>query len=143
MRSSDRAIDPEREPPVGAHIVTPRFAYAHHGIYVGRGRVVHYGGLSRGLRRAPIEEVPLAQFARGRPIYLRSEGAAGGDREEVVRRARIRLGEDRYRVLTNNCEHFCEWCTRGVPRSYQVEDLMALCRFAWRRFVGRLTRAYS
>jgi hypothetical protein len=31
------------------------------------------------------------------------------------------VGEDCYRLFTNNCEHFCEWCLRGEPRSYQVE----------------------
>jgi hypothetical protein len=34
------------------------------------------------------------------------------------------VGEDRYRLLTNNCEHFCEWCLRGTPRSHQVEALL-------------------
>jgi Lecithin retinol acyltransferase len=47
------------------------------------------------------------------------------DRNEVVRRARLRLGENRYHVLTNNCEHFCEWCVRGEHRSYQVDDVIA------------------
>jgi hypothetical protein len=38
------------------------------------------------------------------------------------------LGEDRYRILSNNCEHFCEWCLRDERRSYQVESLLALPR---------------
>jgi len=41
--------------------------------------------------------------------------------EEIVRRARSRIGEDDYRLLTNNCEHFCNWCLHGVSRSAQVE----------------------
>jgi hypothetical protein len=32
------------------------------------------------------------------------------------RRARMRVGENRYQLLRNNCEHFCEWCLRGEPR---------------------------
>ena len=43
------------EPPMGAHLVTPRRRYCHHGIYVGDGKVVHYAGLSRSLRRGPVE----------------------------------------------------------------------------------------
>ena len=31
------------------------------------------------------------------------------------------LGEDRYRVWTNNCEHFVHWCLSGTARSAQVE----------------------
>jgi len=41
-----------------------------------------------------------------------------------VRRARSRLGERRYHLLRNNCEHFCNWCQLGECRSEQVEALM-------------------
>jgi hypothetical protein len=45
---------------------------------------------------------------------------------EIVRRARSRLGENDYRLLTNNCEHFCNWCLSGVSRSAQVERRLRL-----------------
>jgi hypothetical protein len=137
----DHALDPGREPPLGAHLVTPRRGYTHHGIYVGRGRVVQYGGVFLGLRRGPVEEVALSQFARGRAIWLRLEDPRQFDRDEVVHRARARLGEDRYNVLTNNCEHFCEWCVRGEPRSYQVDGLFAMCCRARRGLVALLVRS--
>jgi hypothetical protein len=35
--------------------------------------------------------------------------------------ARARIGENEYRVLTNNCEHFCNWCVCGAGRSAQAE----------------------
>jgi hypothetical protein len=44
---------------------------------------------------------------------------------EVIRRARSRVGENRYRLFSNNCEHFCEWRLRGEHRSHQVEALLA------------------
>jgi hypothetical protein len=125
VRSGDRPLDPEREPPLGAHMVAARRGYTHHGIYVGGGRVVQYGGLSWGLRRGPVEEVPLSQFSRGRRVWVRAVESRWFDPHEIARRARLRLGEDRYSVLTNNCEHFCEWCVRGEPRSYQVDDRIA------------------
>jgi hypothetical protein len=125
LKVSDRRLDPEREPPLGAHVVTPRRGYTHHGIYVGGGRVVQYGGLSLGLRGGPVEEVTLLQFSQGRPIWVRVPGSRWFDGPEVVRRARLRLGENRYNVLTNNCEHFCEWCVRGEHRSYQVDERAA------------------
>src|SRR6266403_1759106 len=28
------ALEPDREPPIGAHIITPRRGYTHHGIYI-------------------------------------------------------------------------------------------------------------
>ena len=137
----DHALDPAREPPLGAHLVTPRRGYTHHGIYVGRGRVVQYGGVFLGLRRGPVEEVALLQFARGRAIWLRLEESRQFDRDEVVHRARARLGEDRYNVLSNNCEHFCEWCVRGESRSHQVDGLFAMCCRVRRGLVALLVRS--
>jgi hypothetical protein len=56
---------------LGSHLVTPRRDYPHHGIYAGDCKVVHYSGLAQGMRRGPVEEVPLARFARGTVISLR------------------------------------------------------------------------
>ena len=111
--------------PSGSHVVTPRRGYLHHGIYVGDGNVVHYAGLAHGLHRGPVEEISLAGFSHGRPVWIKPSAATSFEPREVVRRARSRVGEDSYRLLTNNCEHFCEWCLRGMPRSYQVEALLA------------------
>lgn len=109
----------------GTHLVTLRRGYAHHGIYAGDGRVVHYGGLSRSLRRGPVEEVSLERFAAGRSVLIKPAAGARHSGADVVARARSRLGEDRYRIASNNCEHFCEWCIYGEPRSEQVESLIA------------------
>ena len=124
VRFLDRRLLEHEEPLLGAHIISPRRGYLHHGIYVGNGRVVHYAGLAYGLYHAPVEEVSLAQFARGRGIWARWRPAAF-ERAEIVRRARSRVGEARYRILHNNCEHFCEWCVHGEARSYQIERLMS------------------
>ena len=111
------------EPPLAAHLVTPRRGYIHHGLYVGHGRIIHYPGLVGCLRRRAVEEVSLGEFARGRPIAVRTDSNPRFDREDVVRRARSRLGENRYHIIRNNCEHFCEWCLSGVSRSRQLESL--------------------
>jgi hypothetical protein len=116
-------------PPLGSHVVTARRGYTHHGIFVGDGRVVHYAGLSRVWRRGPVEEVSLDEFARGRPVRVRPSAHPRYDRKEVVARARSRLGEDCYRVLSNNCEHFCEWSLHGEARSRQVEAWRARPRW--------------
>ena len=110
------------EPALAAHLVTPRTLYDHHGIYVGNGRVIHYAGLAHGWRRGPVEEVSLERFAHGRHIRVRNDSVRF-DRSEVVARARSRLGERSYRVLTNNCEHLCAWALRGENRSLPVERL--------------------
>ena len=140
IRFIDRRLVDDEEPPAGAHIVSPRRGYLHHGIYVGDRRVVHYAGLAYGLYRGPVEEVSLARFARGRGVWTRWRRPPAFDHAEIVCRARSRVGESRYRILHNNCEHFCEWCVHGEARSYQVERLLS-----WRRAIaimmGWITRA--
>ena len=128
----------------GMHVVTPRRGYLHHGICVDRGRIVHYAGLKHGLHRGPVEEVPLHEFAAGRPVWVLESGPCAFDPSEVVRRARSRVGENTYRVFTNNCEHFCEWCLRGEGRSYQIEALtwpLRALRAIGRAFTGGLVAA--
>ena len=105
----------------GTHLIVLRRGYRHHGIYVGGGRVIHYAGLSRH-RQGRIEEVSLDDFIRNRPIHLgRAPDETRG--HDIVLRARSRLGECRYDLLNNNCEHFCNWCLLGESRSQQVESL--------------------
>jgi len=125
LRRAEWPLVAEQEPPLGSHVVTSRCGYQHHGIYVGDGKVVHYAGLAHGLHRGPVEEISLARFTGGHPGWVRSDATPNFDRREVIRRARSRLGEDSYRLLTNNCEHFCEWCLWDERRSYQVEAWLA------------------
>jgi hypothetical protein len=139
----DQPLTPGDAPPLGAHLVTPRRGYMHHGIYVGQGRVVQYRGLTRGLRTGPVEEVSLAQFARGYALWVRAEVSSCFDGAEVARRARCRIGENCYHLLTNNCEHFCEWCLRAEPRSYQVDEWFSHPRHALRAVMSAVSVSYS
>lgn len=140
-------IDTDVELPLGAHLVTPRHGYCHHGIYVGNGRVVHYAGLCESLQAGPVEEVLLEQFAANRPVWIEYRPLPGFTAGQVVARARSRLGEQRYRLLTNNCEHLCTWCRYGCPRSDQVRGLLARPLVAlglvWRLLPMLLVRANS
>jgi hypothetical protein len=112
----------EREPPLGAHLTTCRRGYTHHGIYVGRSRVAHYSGFSGFWQCGPVEEVSLSQFSLAHPVRVVGHEPALYSPQEIVRRARSRVGENDYRLLTNNCEHYCNWCVSGVSRSAQVEQ---------------------
>jgi hypothetical protein len=129
--SDDEGPDPqlrlEQEPPLGAHLTTSRRGYSHHGVYVGRGRVVHYSGLSGSLWQCgPVEEVSLSRFAIGHAVRIVEHPNSPYAPEEIVRRASSRLGENDYRLLTNNCEHFCNWCLNGVSHSTQVQRPLQL-----------------
>lgn len=43
---------------------------------------------------------------------------------ETIQRAQSRLGENKYNLFFNNCEHFAIWCKTGIHESYQVEQLL-------------------
>jgi hypothetical protein len=103
------------------HLVTSRRGYVHHGIYIGSGMVVHYAGLRRLLHSGPVEEVTLSRFSMGRMVGIVEHGDSKYSPQEIVLRARSRLGENKYHVLRNNCEHFCNWCISDCSRSTQVE----------------------
>jgi hypothetical protein len=123
----DSLLQPGEEPPLASHLITPRAFYTHHGIYTGNGRVIHYSGLAYGWRRGAVEDVSLERFARGRSIRVRDD-LHRFDPGAVVERARTRLGERSYRILTNNCEHLCAWALRDESRSRQVDRLRAVPR---------------
>ena len=41
---------------------------------------------------------------------------------EIVRRARSKIGEKKYSLLFNNCEHFAFWCAADIKDSSQISD---------------------
>ena len=88
--------------------------FMHHGIDLGDGTVAHY------LEGKEILRSPLNEFCRGEPVQLihYSEADPPG---QTLRRAMGRIGEQRYNLLFNNCEHFAVWCKTGRHRSGQVE----------------------
>ena len=96
--------------------------YQHHGIDCGDGTVIHYRKPSE-----TIERTSLATFSRGNPVYLAeySDGF-GFIPHVVVERAESRLGERKYNLLFNNCEHLASWCKTGVSESQQVKDFLPL-----------------
>jgi hypothetical protein len=61
----------------------------------------------------------------GRAVRVVEDSESKYSPQEIVLRARSRLGENEYHVLRNNCEHFCNWCISGRSRSTQVERPLA------------------
>lgn len=89
----------------------------HHGIDLGDDTVAHY------LEGREILRSPREEFSRGQPISTVPYAAADCSPAGVtLRRAMGRLGEQRYNLLFNNCEHFAHWCKTGRHRSSQIED---------------------
>lgn len=62
--------------------------------------------------------------------YFQSELARAEYRlrspDETIRRAKSRLGETKYNLMMNNCEHYAIWCKTGLHESGQVDAVLAL-----------------
>jgi hypothetical protein len=56
----------------------------------------------------------------------------------IIQRARSRLGEHRYKLLSNNCEHFVEWCLHDEARSFQVDRALNFPRYMGERIQSAL-----
>ncbi|WP_297424908.1 lecithin retinol acyltransferase family protein [uncultured Acinetobacter sp.] len=110
--------------PLGAHLVVKHLGYSHHGIYAGRGRVIHYSGFAHLFKKHPIEVTSLQKFSRGKTIDVHTYLQPKYQGRKVVRRMRSRMHENNYHLIVNNCEHLCTWAITGVESSPQVFAMM-------------------
>ncbi|WP_010168116.1 lecithin retinol acyltransferase family protein [Candidatus Epulonipiscium viviparus] len=96
-------------PEVGDHLWVWRLGYTHHGLYIGNGRVIHY-------LKEQVKEDSIETFADGSKIRIRpaEDSPAHYVAEEIVSRARSRMGENNYDLFSNNCEQFVRWCRCGA-----------------------------
>jgi hypothetical protein len=139
-RRSVRPLAAGEQPSPGAHLITPWLGYTHHGICVGDGKVVQYGALKYDFIRKPVEEVTIESFAEGRPVFVVKHAETCFDAAQAIARARSRLGEKQYRLLSNNCEHFVEWCLHDEHRSFEVETALNFPRWFGERLLCALLR---
>lgn len=116
-------------------------AYEHHGIDCGDGTVIHY---YKGGEVPTITRTSYATFARGNPVFTKSYSVSYVP-DVVIERAESRLGECRYDLLSNNCEHFANWCKVGRNESKQLAeyglDVNRLSPIASRRLVMEATES--
>uniref|UniRef100_A0A914DU95 LRAT domain-containing protein n=1 Tax=Acrobeloides nanus TaxID=290746 RepID=A0A914DU95_9BILA len=104
-----------------------RRSYRHWSVFEGDGYVVQYNG--EGLHKihlAEVVRVQLKEVVNGSRCRINNRF----DREkppltakETLLRAKKRLGERKYHVLNNNCEHFAKWCRNDHQHSAQTKIL--------------------
>lgn len=121
-----------KHPPVGAHIYSSRGVYDHHGIYVGRNRVIHHSGFTEAFVKGPIAMTSLEAFCAGGDFQVRTYEKSTFPRQEIVLRARqlLKTGGNDYHLFSNNCEHFATWCATGVHESLQVQEAQETAQLA-------------
>jgi len=124
------------EPPIGAHLITSRKGYNHHGLYIGRGKVIHYSGMARSIGYKELGELPnlirygsivktsLNFFCDGHGYRIKPHPHPKFTGEQAVERAKKRLFERSYYIYSNNCEHFVNWCIDDEFRSPFVTKII-------------------
>lgn len=110
--------------PLGTHLIVKHLGYSHHGIYAGRGRVIHYSGFAHLFKKRPIEITSLQKFSFGKTIIVQHYSNPKFVGRKVIRRMRSRMNENNYHLIINNCEHLCTWAITGVESSPQVIRMM-------------------
>jgi hypothetical protein len=107
----------------GDHIKVRRYGllYAHHGIDLGDGRIVHFAEPGKETPQAVVRITSLDDFLKGgRPITVNYADGQALESEETVRLALAQVGEQGYHLAFNNCEHFATYCKTGRKESRQV-----------------------
>ena len=105
----------------GDHLIVSRGFYSHHAIDLGNGKVVQYGSRID-IENACVEIVSMETFLEGSAL-IPSDKLASYSPDEIIKRAMSRLGEKKYNLYSNNCEHFVNWCRTGKNESRQVERI--------------------
>jgi len=116
----------------GDVICVERFGslYRHYGIYVGNRKVIHYAGATGDWSSdVAVREVKMEDFLLNAKAYMICKFPQHCNisnyrlysKKETVERAYSRLGERKYDLLTNNCEHFAVWCRTNISVSIQAK----------------------
>ncbi len=114
------------EPFPGAQIRAARPSYYHHGIYIGDDTVIHFGegNSETDLQNADANTVhmsSLSEFLNGAFPEVRSysfkEKLILRKSSDIIAEAKKMLGSGGYNLITNNCEHFSNYCAFGVKYS--------------------------
>ena len=122
----------------GDHIAWHRSAYWHHAIVVqgpvdnnNMVEVIHYTDVKGGPQSTSVN-VPHGEIHQEwieinglkEEVYrVDYDDDLSYPPDVVIEKARNRLGEKRYNLLTRNCEHFARWSKVGSHSSLQVQSL--------------------
>lgn len=124
--------------PVGAHVVQPgAFGVKdllHHALYMGNHKVVHYYGdpyiqqsmFGKDRSSVRIDDIKLLQDNAKQAntgLFIHHHPHTIFSAEQAVQRALSRLGEKKYNLLNNNCEHLVYWTLYNTPYSIQAINI--------------------
>lgn len=119
----------------GCHIRVKVNNYYHHGIYIGGGEVVQFGLPFDPLTASDSCQIkvmrsPLKDFTMGNNFievykYSKKELRKKQKDSDIIETALSLVGSGDYNILTNNCEHFANYCCFKKKRSEQIDEIYA------------------
>ena len=114
--------------------------YHHHGIDCGDGTVIHYRKPSE-----VVERTSFALFSKGSSVSVKQYINGFCYLPDVVlSRAESRLGEAKYSLFFNNCEHFATWCKTGISDSKQIREYFSVMgKFNQTKFADLLKQSFK
>jgi hypothetical protein len=109
----------------GDHIYVRRkgFLYSHHGIYAGKGLVVHYKGAVKEKQDPAVIITDIDTFLKSGKLRRRAYKQRL-PRSKTLQVARAHLSQKGYSLVFNNCEHFATYCVTGKKKSNQVHKII-------------------
>lgn len=121
------------KPSFGDQIRVCRGFYYHHGIYATDKSVYHFAppGQTDTLDPSTAEIIvtSLSDFLKGGilevRVYTEEEQKKRRAPKDIVECAKAHLGEGNYDIVSNNCEHFSNFCAFGLKESNQVETVFS------------------
>ena len=108
----------------GDHVKVRRTVYAHHGIDIGDGTVVHFTGEPGNKSDAKIRQTSMEDFLHGGELEIVKYKKCNPP-NKVIKTALSRKKQEGYNLLNDNCEHFARYCKTGQHESEQVNDAIA------------------
>lgn len=123
----------KRDLKFGDQIRVNRGFYYHHGIYEDDDHIYQYAakeGSEVSQENALIICTNLKTFAKDGEVeardYNEEELKKLRPKEEIIKTAKDMLGTGlgEYNLVTNNCEHFSNYCAFGKKESNQVNDFL-------------------
>ena len=97
--------------------------YSHHGIYAGKGTVIHFKGAVKEKKDPVVIKTDIENFLNGGKLKRR-DYKKRLPHAETLRIARDHLSKKGYSLAFNNCEHFTTYCATGKKRSAQVRNVV-------------------
>lgn len=109
----------------GDHIYVRRkgLLYSHHGIYAGKGTVIHFKGAVKEKKDPIVIKTDIESFLNGGKLKRR-DYKKRLPHAETLRIAGEHLSKKGYSLAFNNCEHFATCCATGKKRSAQIRNVV-------------------